>query len=125
MRSGHGTSIGTDRREPRVKRVEYRTEGTDERDGLGEMRLRDWWKVLGRELVTGLGLGLIDWCSGLLRCILGSARGEDMTQYWFRVGLTIGCSLVGVVVWGSLVGAMLPFILQKVGLGPAPPAPRS
>jgi len=87
--------------------------------GLGELRLGDWWRVLGREIVTGLGLGLIVGLAGLLRVILGSALGEDMTQHWFRVGLTMGCSLVGVVLWGSLVGAMLPFILRKVGLDPA------
>ena len=87
--------------------------------GLGELRLRDWWRVLRREIVTGLGLGAFVGVAGLLRVILGSALGEDMTPYWIRVGVTVGCSLAGVVLWGSLVGAMLPFILRKDGLDPA------
>ncbi|MBV9392042.1 MAG: magnesium transporter [Verrucomicrobia bacterium] len=87
--------------------------------GLGELGLKDWWIVLGRELTTGLALGGILGLCGLLRVEAGTLLGEDLTVHWFAIGLTIGCALFGVVVWGSLVGAMLPLILRKCGLDPA------
>ncbi len=87
---------------------------------LNEVRLGDWRRVLGRELVSGLSLGLVLGSIGLLRISLWQWLGwYDYGQYWHLVSLTVGVSLVGIVLWGSVAGAMLPFILKRLGLDPA------
>ena len=86
---------------------------------LGEVRLRDWWRVFFRELSTGLGLGLVLGLIGLIRVYFWRSVGADLGEHVWWVGLTVAFSLVGVVLWGSLVGAMLPFGLRRLGLDPA------
>lgn len=86
---------------------------------VGEIALRDWLKVLRRELLTGALLGLILGAIGWLRVAAEGPFTDRFTPFWPLVGVAIGISLVGVVLWGSVVGAMLPFILRKVGLDPA------
>ncbi len=86
---------------------------------LGEVRLRDWWKVLGREIIVGLSLGAILGSIGLLRILLWPSRETLYTEHYLKVGLTVAISLVGVVLWGSLSGSMLPFALRKCKLDPA------
>jgi len=87
---------------------------------LRDVKLSDWWQVMLRELPTGLllgaGLGLI----GLVRVVMWQKLGiYDYGEHWLLVGVTVAAALVGVVTFGSVVGSMLPFILQRVGFDPA------
>jgi magnesium transporter len=87
---------------------------------LQEIRLRDWWRVARREVLSGLALGAILGVIGLLRITIWSAIWPTMyTDHWFLVAVAVGLSLVGIVLWGSLSGAMLPFILKRLGMDPA------
>jgi magnesium transporter len=86
---------------------------------IGEVRLRDWWRVFKREVLTGLGLGAILAMLGLLRVVLGEAVGGVYGEHYFVLGLTVALSLVGVVLWGTLMGSMLPFAMQRLGFDPA------
>jgi magnesium transporter len=87
---------------------------------LGEVRLRDWWRVMGREIVAGFILGVILGTIGFLRIALFQRLGwQDFGPHWRMVGATVGCSLVGIVLWGSLTGSMLPFLLRRLGIDPA------
>lgn len=86
---------------------------------LGEVRLRDWWRVIRRELAAGLVLGAILGAIGLLRILLWPTRAEVYGEHYALVGLAVACSLIGVVMFGTLVGSMLPFILRRLGFDPA------
>lgn len=86
---------------------------------LGELRLVDWWRVLRREIAVGLALGLLLAVLGLLRIVVWQAAGGMYGEHYLLLGTTVALSLVGVVLWGSLVGALLPFTLRRVGLDPA------
>jgi magnesium transporter len=92
---------------------------------LGEVTLRDWWRVAGREIQAGLSLGVILGMIGTLRVALWSIVGERYFHrelygsHWPLVAITVGLALVGVVLWGSLSGSMLPFVLRRVGADPA------
>ncbi len=86
---------------------------------LGEVRLRDWWRVLNRELISGLSLGLILGSIGLMRILLWPGKETLYGEHYFLVAITVACSLVGIVLWGTLAGSMLPFLLRRVGLDPA------
>lgn len=86
---------------------------------LREVRLRDWWRVLGRELVTGVCLGLVLGCIGFIRIMLWPNRETLYTAHYVLVAATVCVSVVGVVLWGTISGSMLPFILKKVGFDPA------
>ena len=86
---------------------------------LGEVRIRDWWRVIRRELVTGLGLGLILASIGLVRILLWQVLFNAYGEHYFLVALTVALSLVGVVMWGSIAGSILPFILRGLGFDPA------
>lgn len=86
---------------------------------LGEIRLRDWFRVIRRELVTGLGLGLILASIGLVRILVWQMLFNSYGEHYIAVALTVAFSLVGVVLWGSLTGSILPFILRALGFDPA------
>jgi magnesium transporter len=86
---------------------------------LGEVGLKDWWRVMRRELLAGISLGCILGAIGFLRIAIWNAFSDIYGPYWFLVGLTVSASLVGVVVWGSLTGSMLPFLLRRLGFDPA------
>ena len=86
---------------------------------LGEVRLRDWWRVVRREMGTGLVLGLVLGAIGLLRIIIWQRFGEVYGEHYLEVGLTVAASLVGVVMFGTTAGSMLPFILRRLGADPA------
>jgi magnesium transporter len=87
---------------------------------LGEVRLKQWFQVARRELISGLSLGIILGTVGVARICLWQWLGwYDYGQYWVRVAATVGLSLIGIVLWGSLAGALLPFILKRIGLDPA------
>lgn len=86
---------------------------------LGEVRVRDWWRVIRRELATGLGLGLILASIGLVRILLWEAFFDAYGEHYFLIALTVALSLVGVVLWGCIAGSLLPFILRALGFDPA------
>lgn len=86
---------------------------------LGEVRLRDWWKVMRREVISGLLLGSILGVLGFLRIALWSIFTDMYGEHWVLLGFTVGTTLVGVVLWGTLSGSMLPFVLKRLGADPA------
>ncbi len=87
---------------------------------LGEVTLRDWFRVVRKELLSGFSLGLILGTIGFFRITLWQyLHIFDYGKYHWLVAFTVGSSLVGVVLWGTLSGAMLPFLLRRCGLDPA------
>ena len=87
---------------------------------LGELTLRDWLGVVGKELRAGLALGLILGAIGFLRISLWQyLHIFNYGQYHWLVAVTVGVALIGVVTWGTIGGAMLPFLLRRLGLDPA------
>jgi len=88
---------------------------------LGEVSLRDWWRVARRELASGLLLGLLLGALGVVRVLLWYYMGwsHDFDREPLLFALTIGGALIGVVTFGSLTGSMLPFLLKRLGLDPA------
>ena len=86
---------------------------------LGEVTLRDWWRVMRREVLSGWALGTILGTIGFLRITLWSAFSNLYGKHWLLVALTVGVALVGIVLWGTLAGSMLPFILRRCGVDPA------
>jgi magnesium transporter len=86
---------------------------------LGEVRIRDWWRVMRRELFIGLGLGAVLAVIGFARIMIWSSVFHTYGTHAVAVALTVATSLVGVVMWGSLAGSMLPFALRRVGFDPA------
>lgn len=86
---------------------------------LSELRLRDWWYVVRRELMAGVALGLLLGVIGFLRIVIWQAVTPTYGQYYLLVAVTIFLSLLGVVTFGTVAGSMLPFILRRCGLDPA------
>lgn len=87
---------------------------------LGQLRLRDWWRVALKELPTGLALGASLGAIGMARVAAWQVLGIfDYGPHWTLIGLTVGAALVGIVTFGSLTGSMLPFALKRLGFDPA------
>ena len=86
---------------------------------LGELRLKDWWRVVRRETLSGACLGIILGLIGFLRISIWSAFSTLYGPHWFLVATTVGLALVAIVLWGTLVGSMLPIILRRLGFDPA------
>jgi magnesium transporter len=87
---------------------------------LGEITLRDWWRILRREILSGFTLGVILGCVGFLRVGLWQVlHFYNYGQYYILIASTIFCSLIGIVLWGSVIGSMLPIVLKKFKLDPA------
>ncbi len=87
---------------------------------LGELTIADWWRVMRRELITGILLGTILGAIGLIRItIWQNLHIFDYGEHWQLLGLTIFFSLMAIVLWGSLIGSMLPIMLKKLKLDPA------
>jgi magnesium transporter len=87
--------------------------------GMGEVRLRDWWRVLRREIGTGMMLGAILGAIGLARILFWPARKSTYGEHFELIAITVALSLFGVVLWGALAGSMLPFVLRRLGFDPA------
>jgi magnesium transporter len=87
---------------------------------VGDLRLADWWRVMRREISSGLVLGAVLGCVGFLRISIWSLFDPHLYgPHWLLVATTIWVSLVGVVLWGTVAGSMLPLLLKRAGLDPA------
>ena len=86
---------------------------------LGEVRLKQWWFVMRREILSGLALGLILATIGFLRIAVWSVFSDIYGPHWIYVAWTVSLSLIGVVSWGTLSGSMLPLLLRRLRLDPA------
>ncbi len=86
---------------------------------LGELTLRDWWRVIRREFAAGLVLGLILAAIGFTRILAWQSVFHIYGDHYFLVACTVGASLIGVVMFGTLAGSMLPLLLHRLGLDPA------
>ncbi|MFM9021962.1 MAG: magnesium transporter [Sediminibacterium sp.] len=92
---------------------------------VGEVSIEDWWRVMRREILSGLTLGGILGLIGFIRIavwhqLMQQGVIEDVYgEHWFLIGFTVSFSLVGVVLWGTLTGSMLPLVLKKLGADPA------
>ncbi|ARM31486.1 magnesium transporter [Prosthecochloris sp. HL-130-GSB] len=86
---------------------------------LGEISIKDWWRVMRREILSGLVLGSVLGLIGMFRVVFWSLILGTYNIEWLTIGYTVGASLVGVVLLGTLAGSMLPLVLQRLGLDPA------
>jgi magnesium transporter len=87
---------------------------------VGEITIADWWRVLRREILSGLLLGTVLGIIGFIRvAVWQSIAPELYGPHWMMVAFTVGFALLGVVLWGTLSGSMLPIILKKLGADPA------
>ena len=87
---------------------------------VGEITLKDWWRVMRREILSGLLLGTVLCIIGFFRIIVWHAINPNIYgPHWVLLGIAVGFTLLGVVLWGTLCGSMLPMILKKLGADPA------
>ncbi len=87
---------------------------------LNELKLKNWWYVMRKEILSGLLLGTILGIIGFVRILVWQKTGlYDYGIYWFWIGISVSASLVFIVLWGTLTGSMIPFLLKKIGLDPA------
>lgn len=86
---------------------------------LGEFRLRDWMRVLKREIAVGVMLGLVLGALGFARVLAWQQLFGTYGEHAFLIGLVVAFSVIGVVLWGTMSGAMLPLLLRRLGLDPA------
>lgn len=86
---------------------------------LGEITVADWWRVMRREILSGLMLGIALGVIWFLRIFVWTMFSDMYGPHWILIGCTVGVALVGVVLWGSLSGSMLPLLLKKLGADPA------
>ena len=87
---------------------------------VGEITIADWWRVMRREIVSGLLLGAVLGLIGFLRIFIWHSFAPQIYgEHWFLIGITVGITLLGVVLWGTLAGSMLPMILKRLGADPA------
>jgi magnesium transporter len=86
---------------------------------IGEVKLSDWWRIIRREFSTGLMLGTVLASIGFIRIALWHFLWNSYGPHFLTVAFTVACSLVGVVLFGTIAGSMLPFLLRRLGLDPA------
>jgi magnesium transporter len=86
---------------------------------LGEVSLADWWRIMRREILSGVFLGFVLGTIGFIRVATWTLFSDIYGPHWLLVAFTLFFSLVGVVVWGTLTGSMLPLVLKKLGTDPA------
>ena len=86
---------------------------------LGELTLRDWWRVMRREIGAGLALGCILAVVGFMRITVWSAFSDIYGAHWLLVAVTVAFAIVGVVLWGTLIGSLLPLLIRRLGFDPA------
>jgi magnesium transporter len=87
---------------------------------LRQLEIKDWWRVALREIPSGLALGAMLGLVGIVRIAFWQYLGfYDYGEHWMLIALTVAVTLVGIVMFGSLTGSMLPFVLQRIGFDPA------
>ncbi len=87
---------------------------------LKELQLSDWWYVMKKEVLSGLFLGSILGIIGFIRILVWQKTGlYDYGEYWIWIAISVSCSLVAIVLWGTLTGSLIPFLLRRIGLDPA------
>lgn len=86
---------------------------------LGEVTLRDWWRVIYREIIAGISLGAMLGAIGFARIALWSTFTDIYGPHWLLVALTVWAALIGVVLWGTLAGALMPLLMKHIGADPA------
>ena len=87
---------------------------------VGEITIADWWRILRREIFSGFLLGIILGIIGFLEVlVLHFIKPDFYGIHWMLIAGTIGLTLVGVVIWGTITGSMLPIVLKRLGADPA------
>lgn len=86
---------------------------------LEEVSLKQWWRVMKREFISGLSLGIVLGSLGAMRVAFGGLVTNEYGEHWKLLAATIGFALIGVVLWGTLMGSLLPLLLQRLGFDPA------
>jgi magnesium transporter len=87
---------------------------------VGEVTLKDWWRVMKREISSGLLLGTVLGMIGFLRIFAWHSFAPELYGiHWMAIGITVAVTLLGVVLWGTVAGSMLPMILKRMGADPA------
>ncbi|HRB70088.1 MAG TPA: magnesium transporter, partial [Chitinophagales bacterium] len=86
---------------------------------LGEITFEDWWRVMKREILSGLALGSILGTIGFLRIVIWNSFSPIYGEHYILIGITIWFTLLFIVLWGTLCGAMLPILLKRLGFDPA------
>jgi len=86
---------------------------------LSEIRLKDWWRVARREVMSGLMLGGVLALIGFSRIVIWESIGHSYGEHYLLIATTVAFSLIGVVLFGTVAGSMLPFLLRRIGLDPA------
>lgn len=87
---------------------------------VGEITIADWWRVMRREIISGILLGTVLGVIGFLRIFVWHSFAPDLYgEHWMMIGVTVALTLLGVVLWGTLAGSMLPMILKRLGADPA------
>ncbi len=86
---------------------------------LGEITVRDWWQIAGREILSGLLMGITLGVFGFFIIYGGHGLFGLFGEHYIRIGFAIGTAVIGVVTWGTIMGSMLPLLLKKLGADPA------
>jgi magnesium transporter len=86
---------------------------------LGEITIADWWRIMRREIISGLMLGASLFLIGFGVITIWHLMSDRFGEDYLRIALTIGTSLIGIVVWGTFIGSMLPLLLKRLGFDPA------
>ncbi|MCB0741562.1 MAG: magnesium transporter, partial [Chitinophagaceae bacterium] len=86
---------------------------------LGEITVMDWWRIARREIKSGLLMGITLGFVGFLIVLTGHLTLDVFGEHYIRIAFAIGTAIVGVVVWGTIMGSMLPLLLKKLGADPA------
>jgi magnesium transporter len=87
---------------------------------LDELKLKNWWYVMRKEILAGLMLGAILALIGFFRILIWQKAGlYDYGEFWIWVAISVSVSLIFIVLWGTISGSMIPFVLKRIGLDPA------
>ena len=86
---------------------------------LGEITLRDWWLIMRREIFSGFAMGIVLGFIGFAQVVIIAQFSSEISSYLSLIALTVGVSLIGIVLWGNMAGSMLPFVLKRFGIDPA------
>jgi magnesium transporter len=87
---------------------------------VGEITISDWWRVMKREIISGMLLGIVLGIIGFLRIFIWHSLAPGIYGvHWMSIAMTVSITLVGVVLWGTIAGSMLPIVLKKMGADPA------